>query len=247
MSPGTPDFPPTGPSRSSVSRARPALVAVLGLALLLTLASLWAGTSSEAGKTRAGGHPAEALQHHEASHPADAPALSVPDAAAGPELHSSTAGPDTDEADVAAPDIPGSGATGPAASPQRTLAEAAGEQPTPGIPPDGTSPGTTTRTSTLPERFPSGPDPTLGDAPNLGGCLPEYGAAGQCLPVIPPSFSAHVQEMVEAGIDPSGMTHSWTCAEVRQFFPEGLPIRLAETDPQGLDRNSDGTACGAAD
>ena len=237
-----PGSPPNGPTARAASLARPALVAVLGLGFLLALTSLWAGKSLEPGETRVGSQAVEALHDHEVPHPDSGPNFSVPDLATGPEEQSSTA-----EAAVPDPGISGPEFAGPADSPQRALAEAAGVQPTPGIAEDGTSSGATTRTSTLPERFGSGPDSALGEAPNLGGCLPEYGAAGQCLPVIPPSFASHVQEMVRAGIDPSGMTHPWTCGEVRQFFPEGLSIRLAGTDPQGLDRNSDGIACGTAD
>ncbi|MFJ6003881.1 hypothetical protein [Arthrobacter sp. NPDC092385] len=81
----------------------------------------------------------------------------------------------------------------------------------------------------------------------LGGCLAEYGADGQCLPVVPPSSAEHVQQMTESGADPKSMLHFWSCDEVRGFFPDGIAVRQAATDPQGLDANADGTACGADD
>lgn len=82
---------------------------------------------------------------------------------------------------------------------------------------------------------------------SLGGCLKEYGDAGQCLPVVPPSLAEHLQQMKSAGLDPASMPHNWTCAEVRAYFPHGIAVRQPGVDPEHLDTNRDGTACGAGD
>jgi hypothetical protein len=49
--------------------------------------------------------------------------------------------------------------------------------------------------------------------------------------------------MQDAGIDPSTMSMPWTCDEVATFFPDGLTVREPGVDPDGLDSDSDGTAC----
>ena len=72
-----------------------------------------------------------------------------------------------------------------------------------------------------------------------GGCLAEYGKAGQCLPIVPPSQATHVS----AG----HMQPQWECAEVRLMFKNGLTVKTAKVDPQGLDANGDGIACGRGD
>jgi hypothetical protein len=82
---------------------------------------------------------------------------------------------------------------------------------------------------------------------SLGGCLPQYGAAGQCLPAVPPSLSRHLRDMKDAGLDPASMPHPWSCGEVREYFKKGLPVRQPNVDPQKLDANKDGVACGPAD
>lgn len=98
---------------------------------------------------------------------------------------------------------------------------------------------------------PRGPiDPkavTGGGETALGGCLVEYGADGQCLPVVPPSMAEHAKQMKDSGVDPLSMPHTWSCEEVREFFPDGLPVRQAAVDPQELDTNEDATACGVGD
>ena len=91
------------------------------------------------------------------------------------------------------------------------------------------------------------PADVLGASPSLGGCLREYGDAGQCLPAVPPSMSRHLEDMKDAGVDPASMPHNWTCNEVRQYFKTGLVVREAGVDPQALDPNADGMACGPAD
>lgn len=82
---------------------------------------------------------------------------------------------------------------------------------------------------------------------SLGGCLPQYGDDGQCLPAVPPSQSQHLQDMKQAGLDPGSMTHDWSCAEVLEYFPNGIAVRQVGVDPQELDPNDDGMACGPAD
>lgn len=100
----------------------------------------------------------------------------------------------------------------------------------------------------LKQRGPVDPAAVLSDSSlSLGGCLPQYGSDGQCLPAIPPSMSRHLKEMKDAGLNPGSMPHSWTCTEVRTYFKGGLSVRKAHVDPQKLDANHDGVACGAAD
>jgi hypothetical protein len=72
-----------------------------------------------------------------------------------------------------------------------------------------------------------------------GGCLVEYGKGGQCLPIVPPSQATRVA----AG----QMQPRWACAEVRLMFKDGLAVKVAKVDPQGLDANADGIACGRGD
>ncbi len=88
-------------------------------------------------------------------------------------------------------------------------------------------------------------DPTgiFDESASLGGCTVEYGATGQCLPVYPPSAADHVQEMIDAGLDPKTMPHNWTCQEVRLYFPSGIAVRQPGVDPQALDDDGDAMAC----
>lgn len=105
---------------------------------------------------------------------------------------------------------------------------------------------------------PQGPPPQLrgaippsqvfpGGTTNIGGCLAEYGENGQCLPVVPPSHTRHIRDAASAGNNPSATEHRWSCGEVRKYFRAGLAVRQAGIDPQGLDTNGDGRACGPAD
>ena len=93
------------------------------------------------------------------------------------------------------------------------------------------------------------PQEVLADAAKggLGGCLPAYGENGQCLPLIPPSMAMHAQQMRDSGQDPSSMEHPWSCTEVRSTFADGIRVRQAGVDPQGLDSDGDGVACGPKD
>lgn len=93
-----------------------------------------------------------------------------------------------------------------------------------------------------------GPEDVLaGSADTLGGCHPAYGEDGQCLPEVPPSLAQHLQDMLGAGLDPSTMPHPWQCGEAREYFPNGIRVRVPDLDPLELDRNGDGTACGPED
>lgn len=103
------------------------------------------------------------------------------------------------------------------------------------------------RAGNLPKASPVSPGDVLGAVPNPGGCLRDYGEDGQCLPTVPPSQHRHVQEMKDAGLDPAAMPHAWSCGEVRMYFKDGLSVRQPGVDPQKLDANRDGTACGAGD
>lgn len=105
---------------------------------------------------------------------------------------------------------------------------------------------------------PQGPPPQLrgpippskvfpGGTTNIGGCLAEYGDNGQCLPVVPPSHTRHIRDAGSAGNTPNATEHRWSCGEVRKYFRAGLAVRQAGIDPQGLDTNGDGRACGPAD
>lgn len=72
-----------------------------------------------------------------------------------------------------------------------------------------------------------------------GGCNIAYGLGGQCLPTVPPSQAEHVA----AG----HMLPQWECAEVRVLFKKGIALAKPRTDPQRLDKNKDGMACGKGD
>ncbi|GAA4368518.1 hypothetical protein [Agromyces bauzanensis] len=78
---------------------------------------------------------------------------------------------------------------------------------------------------------------------DLGGCRAEYGLAGQCLTVVPPSLAEHAADMRTDGLDPAAMAHSWSCTEVRDLFSGGIAVRTPGIDPLGLDADGDGLAC----
>lgn len=129
---------------------------------------------------------------------------------------------------------------------ETSLAQAASSSEVP-VTVDGV-PAAPDRAAGLTPRGAIDPGEVLGEGPStLGGCLPEYGSNGQCLPVIPPSMAEHARDMARTGSDPAAMLHRWSCTEVRQLFPDGLPVRQAGVDPQGLDASKDDTACGADD
>ncbi|MHA7282234.1 hypothetical protein [Arthrobacter sp. TMS2-4] len=145
--------------------------------------------------------------------------------------------------DKLAPPTPAEQAV-PGARKEKSLAEAGAE---PGRGQAGAGAGKD-RSAGLAPRGPVSPPTVKGpNGPALGGCLAEYGADGQCLPVVPPSQAAHAQQMKESGLDPRSMPHPWSCDEVRLFFADGLTVRQPAVDPQSLDTNADGTACGAGD
>lgn len=103
------------------------------------------------------------------------------------------------------------------------------------------------RSRNLPKVGKVTPGTILGATTSLGGCLRPYGDAGQCLPSVPPSLARHVQEMKDAGLDPASMPHTWSCGEVRKYFKNGVSVRQTGVDPQELDANEDGIACGPGD
>lgn len=221
-----------------------AIAALLALTILLAVSALWGGAAADPAGGRDGGIAAKSSDH---AHPG--PAGPGPDAGAAAPAAAPTSSPE------AAPDgvVSGIGQGESAGAPGRTrqshLAEAAGQQPAHGVPRGKLGPAGADRTAGLSERgaSPAQGDQASGAAPNTGGCLPEYGAAGQCLPVVPPSLASHLAQMKAAGMDPSSMPHHWSCAEVRTYFPDGLPVRIPGTDPQHLDPTADGTACGTGD
>jgi hypothetical protein len=98
------------------------------------------------------------------------------------------------------------------------------------------------RTRGLAERGRTEPGQVFEESTAPGGCLAEYGADGQCLPAVPPSLAQHLEDMRRSGLDPDAMEHRWSCSEVRTYFPDGITVRGG--DPQGLDVNGDGLACG---
>lgn len=123
-------------------------------------------------------------------------------------------------------------------TPETSLAEAAG------APPAGASrEGAAGLGDPRPPVDPAG----AGFGTGLGGCHDRYGSDGQCLPVIPPSQAGHAREMLAAGLDPSTMSHPWSCAELRSLFPDGIAVRTPPEDPLLLDSDGDGIACGSGD
>lgn len=136
---------------------------------------------------------------------------------------------------------PADGGSAAANSPQRSLKDAADEPNGLAAHPKAPNPAPSPRGTVDPSQV-------LDTASqSLGGCLKEYGDAGQCLSVVPPSLAEHVQQMKNAGLDPTSMPHDWTCTEVRVYFPQGITVRQAGVDPQHLDHNGDGIACGVGD
>lgn len=132
-------------------------------------------------------------------------------------------------------------------SPAHGLERAAGQEPEDGAAARGRSGEALDRTKGLTQRTGVAPEEVHGADSAPGGCLAEYGETGQCLPAVPPSLAKHVRDMEKAGQDVSSMPHHWDCAEVRTVFPEGIAVRQAGVDPQGLDTDGDGTACGPGD
>lgn len=116
----------------------------------------------------------------------------------------------------------------PARQKQTSLHKAANTPHGPGIRKPA-SKVTATRAAIKPSQVLSGSNKAV------AGCEPYYGTAGQCLPDTPPSVAM-------AGMDMSATP--WTCAEVRTIFAHGL---VAQRDPQHLDANHDGVACGTGD
>jgi len=120
----------------------------------------------------------------------------------------------------------------PASQPQTTLLEAASQENAP-----------VTEDIVLGEGTPREAVSAARDAAAVGnaGCVPQYGEKGQCLPLVPPSHTAHAGHVAQ-----HKLTRLWTCAEVRTLFPAGVALR-EKADPLGLDTNKDSIACGRGD
>lgn len=80
------------------------------------------------------------------------------------------------------------------------------------------------------------------DTAMAGGCVPDYGKDGQCLPPVPPRLVA--EHAGHRGMDPLSMAMFYTCEDVLDLIPDGL---VTSEDPLGLDTNDDGIACGKGD
>ena len=193
--------------------------------------------------------PPSSTAHDAHSAPVPSPAAQ-PGRAAGKPVGEPAAGIPVGEPAAGKPvgELPAR-ATKPGTSPEKSLAAASSEAPVAaaGSLPPAAKVGAD-RSAGLVPRGPIDPkEVSRGSQPALGGCLREYGKSGQCVPVIPPSMAAHALQMTESGLDPLTMDHPWSCTEMRQTFPDGLAVRQDGVDPQGLDTNDDGTACGPAD
>jgi hypothetical protein len=211
----------TGPETGRGSRRRIALAGiVLGGIVLAAAVAFLPRTAGETAAGGAGGDGGSTGHHGTASSSTAAEGTSPNDAVGTP----------LDPGSAVATDLGGSGET--------SLEQAAAAQVE-----------VERSAETLgPPRAAVAPDEILvGQAETLGGCRPEYGETGQCLPVVPPSMADHYQQMQDAGIDPSTMAHAWTCGELRTYFPEGIVVRVAGVDPDGLDRDGDGLGCGPGD
>lgn len=238
----------TSPKNSNGGKGWTAVLATAGLAVAAAVA--WGGISAvatvatvDAGSQRVTSVPLEPLPGlasvsgdlaGSAHHGSSAAALGGhPQTQPAPALKES---PKASRADEAARS---------ANKPEVSLAEAANAEvgPAAGARQDGRN-----RSSGLTEQGAVDPATVLGSQGlSLGGCLPQYGNDGQCLPSVPPSQSQHFQDMRAAGLDPGAMPHNWGCSEVREYFPNGIAVRQVNVDPQKLDSNLDGMACAPAD
>jgi hypothetical protein len=230
--------------KKTPARGARVIIALTTAALAAAAAMVWGGISAVATVSAVNDGP-HASQIPPAAQPAQAPTGARPEPSATTSATKGATG--SSNAPKLGPIPPASaGPKAPTAagdSPEVSLAEAARTEAgaAASLPEGGNSMG-------LKQRGPVDPAAVLSDASlSLGGCLPQYGSDGQCLPAIPPSMSQHLKEMKDAGLDPGSMPHSWTCTEVRTYFKTGLSVRKAHVDPQKLDANHDGVACGAAD
>ena len=233
--------------KETPARGARVVVALTTAGLAAAAAMVWGGMSAVATVSAVNAGP-RASQIPAAATPAQAPTGARPGPSATPSVTPTTKGATgSGNAPKLGPIPPVSAgpktSTSAGDSPEVSLAEAARAEAgtAASLPEGGNSMG-------LKQRGPVDPAAVLSDPSlSLGGCLPQYGSDGQCLPAIPPSMSRHLKEMKDAGLDPGSMPHSWTCTEVRTYFKSGLSVRKAHVDPQKLDANHDGVACGAAD
>lgn len=228
---------PSTKNRSRRTRLAGALVAATVAA---SAAVVWGGTSAVAtALTVASSTQARPPQVTERPSKTDAPARTQP-AVASHQSHA----PETPDA-RATQKVPPESDSRPGLGnrPEVSLEEAGRAE----VGPAARSQNGQGRSGNLPKSGVATPGDVLGATPSLGGCLPEYGDAGQCLPSVPPSLSQHLEDMKRAGLNPASMPHNWTCGEVRRYFKNGLSVRQTGVDPQSLDSNADGMACGPAD
>lgn len=216
----------------------PLALALAAAAAAVSAALIWSGSSAVATVAEVAASSSDRASRHPDG-PAAAPAPTGTPQAPGAAHHQQTPGP--------------ASASPLQEMPQESSGPGAGDKPEVSLEEAGRAEvGYAARSGkdpsrNLPKAGTASPGDILGAAPALGGCLAEYGDAGQCLPAVPPSLARHLQEMKDAGADPASMPHSWTCDEARKYFPNGLPVRQAGADPQKLDTDADGIACGPAD
>lgn len=136
------------------------------------------------------------------------------------------------EESVTAAGAPATPEFDPASQPQTSLLEAASQENAP-----------VTEDVVLGEGTPREAIAAAREAAAVGnaGCVPQYGEKGQCLPLVPPSHTAH-----SGHVSQQQLTRLWRCAEVRTLFPAGVALK-GKADPLGLDTNKDRVACGKGD
>ncbi|BCW79723.1 hypothetical protein NicSoilC5_17420 [Arthrobacter sp. NicSoilC5] len=226
----------TQPRSRSFARTARAGIISLGLAGLAAL-SYHSATAPETVSNLSGLHAA----HSSAALASAQEAVPIP-AGSQPATPLPSAGA---AAATATPALPGpEDPADPANRPQTSLKEVASKEHAPagaGPRPAPQGPPPVARGPVLPSQvFERG-------AQNAGGCLKEYGENGQCVPAVPPSLAQHLQDMRNAGANTAGMEHRWSCTELRHYFQNGVAVRQRGIDPQHLDTNGDGKACGPGD
>lgn len=240
------------PSRKLVSIVRLAFVSVCGLALAALLLHPQAVSAAgshvhtlAASDPKSNGAPLLPAQAPSSSTAAGEPggsaARSVPGQQPGTPADAAGSGGAVPTPAPAPGGTAADGGSTAANGRQQSLGEAASQPNGQGLHPEAPNPAPVPRGTVAPS------DVLDTASQSLGGCLKEYGDAGQCLPVVPPSLAEHLKEMKAAGLDPASMPHNWTCSEVRIYFPGGLTVRVPGTDPQKLDPNRNGVACDGAD
>lgn len=83
----------------------------------------------------------------------------------------------------------------------------------------------------------------VSDTALAGGCVPDYGSDGACLPPVPLRMVG--EHAGHAGMSPMEMATLYTCDDVRLILPDGIDVTGEDT--LALDSNGDGVACGEGD